>query len=108
MLGWWGREKGRTHHESEAPLQVDVADAAVALEKPLHILLPGGRVQPPDEDAAAAHGCVCAALLRGQARQAPPGDSAPPAADAAVRQLAPPPPRANGNTAGAHRPSPHQ
>lgn len=43
-------------HEPEAPLQVDIPDAAVPLEEPLHVLLPGGGVQPPDEDAAAAHG----------------------------------------------------
>lgn len=49
--------EGRTHHKPKPPLQVDVPDAAVSLEEPLHILLPGGRVQPPDEDAAAAHGC---------------------------------------------------
>lgn len=46
-----------THHKPKPPLQIDVPDAAVSLEEPLHILLPGGRVQPPDEDAAAAHGC---------------------------------------------------
>lgn len=46
----------RTHHEAEAPLEVDVADAAVPFEEALHVLLPGGGVQPPDEDAAAAHG----------------------------------------------------
>lgn len=53
-----GKEPGtrRTHHEPEAPLQVDIPDAAVPLEEPLHVLLPGGGVQPPDEDAAAAHG----------------------------------------------------
>lgn len=44
-------------HKAEAPLEVDVPDAAVALEEPLHVLLPGGGVQPPDEHAAAAHGC---------------------------------------------------
>lgn len=45
-----------TDHKAKALLEVDVSDAAVPLEEPLHILLPGGGAQPADEDATPAHG----------------------------------------------------
>lgn len=44
-----------THHEAEASLQVDVPDATVAFEEPLHVLLPGRGAQAADEDPTAAH-----------------------------------------------------
>ena len=47
-----------THHEAEAPLQVDVSDAAVSLEEPLHVLLPGRGGQAADEDTTSAHVAV--------------------------------------------------
>lgn len=44
-----------THHEAEASLQVDVPNAAVSLEKPLHVLFSGRRAQAADEDTTPAH-----------------------------------------------------
>lgn len=44
-----------THHKAKAFLEIDVSDAAVALEEPLHILLSGCGAQPADENTTPAH-----------------------------------------------------
>lgn len=52
------RHRHRTagsYHEAETSLQVNVPDATVAFEEPLHILLPGRRAQPADENTTTAH-----------------------------------------------------
>lgn len=50
-----------THHKAEAFLEVDVSNAAVAFEEPLHILLSRRWAQPADENTTSAHvdGVVC-------------------------------------------------
>lgn len=53
------------YHKSKAPFQIDVSDAAISLEKSLHILLPGSRVQPPNEYAAATHVCLSQISYKG-------------------------------------------
>lgn len=47
-----------THHKAESSLQVDISDAAVSFEKPLHILLSGRGAQPADENTTSAHDLV--------------------------------------------------
>lgn len=44
-----------THNKAKAFLQVDIPDASVAFEEPLHILLPGRGAKAADEDATPAH-----------------------------------------------------
>lgn len=44
-----------THHKAEAFLEVDVSNAAVPFEEPLHILLSGRRAQTADENTTSAH-----------------------------------------------------
>lgn len=44
-----------THHEPKASLQVDVSDATVSLEEPLHVLLSGWGTQPSDENTTSTH-----------------------------------------------------
>lgn len=44
-----------THHEAKTFLEVDVSDAAVSFEEPLHILLSGRWTQTADENTTAAH-----------------------------------------------------
>lgn len=44
-----------THNKAEAFFQVDISDASVSLEEPLHILLPGRGAQAADKDATPAH-----------------------------------------------------
>ena len=44
-----------THHKAEAFLEVDISDAAVSFEEPLHILLPGRRAQAADENTTSTH-----------------------------------------------------
>lgn len=44
-----------THNKAKAFLQVDISDASVSFEEPLHILLPGRGAQAADEDATPAH-----------------------------------------------------
>lgn len=47
-----------THHKAESSLQVDISDAAVSFEKPLHILLSGRGAQPADENTTSTHDLV--------------------------------------------------
>lgn len=42
-------------NKAKAFLQVDISDASVSFEEPLHILLPGRGAQAADEDATPAH-----------------------------------------------------
>lgn len=44
-----------THHKSKAFLQVNISDASVSLEEPLHILLSGRRAETADEYPTATH-----------------------------------------------------
>lgn len=44
-----------THHKPEASLEVDVSDATVAFEEPLHVLLPGRGAESADENTTPAH-----------------------------------------------------
>lgn len=44
-----------SHHKAEALLEVDVSDAAVPFEEPLHVLLPSRRAQSADENTTPAH-----------------------------------------------------
>ena len=44
-----------THHKAEALLEVNISDAAVSFEEPLHILLSGRRTQTADENTTPAH-----------------------------------------------------
>lgn len=44
-----------THHEAKASLEVDVSDAAVSFEEPLHVLLSGRRAQATDENTTSTH-----------------------------------------------------
>lgn len=47
-----------THHKAETLLEVDVSDAAVPFEEPLHILLPGRGAQTTDENTTSTHVCL--------------------------------------------------
>lgn len=42
-------------HKAEAFLEVNISDAAVSFEEPLHILLSGRRAQTADENTTSAH-----------------------------------------------------
>lgn len=44
-----------THHKAKTFLEVNISDAAVSFEEPLHILLSGRWTQPADENTTAAH-----------------------------------------------------
>lgn len=48
-----------THHKPKASLQVDISDATVSFEEPLHVLFSGRGAQPTDEDTTSTHFDVC-------------------------------------------------
>lgn len=44
-----------TYHEPKAPLEVDISDAAVAFEEPLHVLLSSRGAESADENTTPTH-----------------------------------------------------
>lgn len=44
-----------THHKAKAFFEVNISDAAVSFEEPLHILLSGRWAQTADENTTSTH-----------------------------------------------------
>lgn len=63
-----GVQSGRAHHKAEAFLEVNISDAAVSFEEPLHILLSGRRAQTADENTTSAHVGVVRLPAKGEGR----------------------------------------